>query len=151
ADITFTGNGSDVDDAPALARDHRPGDRLQAEEHALRVHTMDAVPIVFRNVHDIGTPRDARIVDEDVDAPVVGNRAIDLPLDVANAADVSRDAQRAMLIGRQRLCNLLGARAVEIDGDDDGSSLGKRLCGGRADTLARTSYDGHLILQQHHG
>src|SRR5581483_12136511 len=88
ADVALAGDRGDVDDAPALPRNHRARDGLQAEEHPLRVHTMDAVPVGFGDIHDMGAPRHAGVVDEDVDAPVLGHGAVDHALDVGDAAHV---------------------------------------------------------------
>ena len=73
-----------------MMRPLRPGDRLQAKEHAFGVHPMNAVPIGFRDVHDIGAARHAGVVHEDIDAPVLANRAIDHALDIGDAPGISR-------------------------------------------------------------
>ena len=101
---------------------------------------MNAVPIGFRDVHDVGAPRHAGVVHEDIDAPIVGDRAIDHALDVGEAAGIGGESQGAMLVRRQRLSHFLDKRAVDIDRDYDGAGFGKRLGGSRADPLARTRH-----------
>ena len=88
---------------------------------------MNPVPIGFRDVHDIGTPRHTCVVHEDIDASIVGDRSIDHALDVGDAADVGRKPHRAMLVGCQRLSHFLDQRAVDIDRDHDGPGFGKSL------------------------
>ena len=50
---------------------------LQAEEDALGVDPVDAVPIFLGQVHDVGGPGHAGIVDDDVELAVFGDDGVD--------------------------------------------------------------------------
>ena len=106
---------------------HLAGGALQAEEHALGVDPVDAVPIGLGQVHDVGVAGDPGIVDDDVEPAQFGDRARDHPIDAGDIAAIGFDRQGAMLVGCQRPGHFLHQRAVDVDRHHDGAGFGQRL------------------------
>jgi hypothetical protein len=96
-DIAFAGDRGDVDDASAALGDHLLCDPLQAEEHALRVDAMDAIPIRLGDVHNVGAARHPGVVQQDVDAAKRRQRFTHHAVDLIQVADISLDRNGAML------------------------------------------------------
>ena len=82
ASITLAGNGGDIDNPTAAARQHLPGHTLQTEKHPLGVDAMDAVPVFLGEIHDIGAACHASVVHQDVDRPKSRDGLADHAVDV---------------------------------------------------------------------
>src|SRR5437667_444348 len=121
AGVALAGDRGDVDDHAALLRDHLAGHALQAEEHALGVDAHDAVPVRLGEVHDVGAPRDAGVVDEHVDPLERGHRAPHHRVDGGEVADVGLQRQAAAPQARDGVGGGLGEPGVDVRGDDVGA------------------------------
>jgi hypothetical protein len=67
----------DVDDLAAALCEHVPPGRLAQEEQALEVGVDHRVPVGLGELDRIGAADDAGVVDEDVEAAELGERAVD--------------------------------------------------------------------------
>src|SRR5581483_5353240 len=117
ARIAAAADRGHVDDAPAAAvlfvlLDHFAGGALQAEEHALGVDPVDAVPIRLGQIHDVGIAGDAGVVDEDVEAAEFGDGAGDHRVDRGDVAAIGGDRQGA--VAADRLGGVAGAAGRDV-------------------------------------
>src|SRR5215470_285797 len=112
---------------------------------------MDAVPVSFGELHDIGAARHAGVVDEDVDAPKLGDRASDHAFDAGDVAHIGGNRQRAVLVGCERCRDALGELCVDVNHRHAGAGLGESRGSGPTDALAGTGHQGYLIFEEHGG
>src|SRR4029077_3596888 len=71
------GNRTNVDDAPAAARDHAAaGDGLGEKKAAAQIRVEDEVPVVPGNLSGWLWPGAAGVVDQDVEFPVEGRQCL---------------------------------------------------------------------------
>ena len=74
---------------PRRAVAHVAGHRLHAEEQALGVHAVDAVPVGLGDVEEAEALGDAGVVHQDVEAAVVGDDPVDEPARLLRLGDVA--------------------------------------------------------------
>ena len=74
--------------------DHVPPRRLAEEEHRFQVGIDDRVPILFGEVHRVGAPDDARVVDQDVEPVELGDGFVDDAADRLDRRQVGGDDLR---------------------------------------------------------
>ena len=113
------------DDRAARARGHPRAHHRGETERALQVHVEDLVPQVLGDVLDAVVERGhPRVVDQHVDPPELGVRALGEGLDLAPVADVAGHREGA---AAGRLADLLGGRLAggELAAGDD--HVGARL------------------------
>src|ERR1700730_12217138 len=68
ARVPLAGDRGDVDNDAACLGDHLPRHPLQAEEHTLRVDAREVLPVRLGEIHDLGAPRNDRVVHVHVDS-----------------------------------------------------------------------------------
>src|SRR5262249_54281836 len=139
----------DIDNPTTAARYHFSGHALQAEKHSLGVDAMDAVPVFLGELHDIGAACHTSVVHQDVDRPKSGHSLADQAGDVLYVSygrwqrcTPPSDRRNPTAGPRRRL-------TIDIHHRYIGAFLSQRQRRGFADTLACTSYQGHLISQHH--
>ena len=118
---------------PPSFRDHLPRHALQAEEHALGVDAMDAVPVGLGQVHDVGAPCDAGVVHQDVDLAERRQCLLHHGVDLAEVADIGRHRHRAALERGDGIDRCLRPRRVDVGGDNLSAGLGQRQSACAAD------------------
>jgi hypothetical protein len=124
-------------------------DALQAEEHALRVHPMDAVPVRLGQLHDVRAARHPGVVHQDVDLAVGLDHKPHHAVDVRHVTDIRLHAQGTMLPRADLLGRGLRLVAGDVGDNHRGPGLGQCLRGGFADALGRPGHQRYLIGQCH--
>ena len=112
--------GRDVDDVATAVRDHDRRNRSAEEERSLRVGAEHPVEVAGRDVPVVARSRRhdlARIVDQDVDRSVLGERCVDDSAHVRSVRDIAEVGGCADRTGG------LEDRLVPI-GDDDRALFG---------------------------
>jgi len=107
-------------------RDHLARHPLQAEEDALAIDAHDAIPVLFGEIHDVGAPRDAGVVHEDVDLAERVHGAAGHRVDALEVPDVGAERQRLAPERADAVGGGLGGRLLEVDGDDMGAGVSQR-------------------------
>src|SRR5206468_2222965 len=90
-----SGHRRHVDDLARLLADHHAADRLRDEEHAGEVRAQHRLPFLARQVLQPRADAIAGVVDEQVDAPELADRARDGVVHLGRVPDVAREPQRA--------------------------------------------------------
>lgn len=119
---------------------------LHAERGAAHVDAEDAVELVGVEVEDaLGglAAEDGGVVDENVEAAVVGDGAVDKALDVGLVADVAADEGG---VGAQGSGEGLPHGGVDVGDHDAGAVPDEEAHDGLADAAAAAGHDGHLSL-----
>jgi hypothetical protein len=124
-------------------------DALQAEEHALRVHPMDAVPVRLGQVHDVGAAGHPGVVHQDVDLAVGLDHMPHHAVDVGHVTNIRLHAQGAALRRADLVRRGLRLVAGDVGHNHRGPRLGQRLRGRLADALGRPGHQRHLMGQCH--
>src|SRR3546814_11088515 len=101
-------------------------DALAEEEERLQIGVHHRVPVGLGEVDRVGAADDTGIVDEDVDAPELGERRVDERLDRADARQVGGEILGAAAETAYLADGLVGGRAAR------GGGGGARLALGRA-------------------
>jgi hypothetical protein len=117
-----------------------------AQVHALDVDPLDAIEILLRGRRQAAHVRDARVVHQDVHAPLFN----DLAEDRAYACGVRHVARVCLRLSSRRIDFLRrGFRraAVAIQNVYGRSLAGKRVCNGQTDTAGRSGDDSTIALQ----
>ena len=130
--------------------DHLARGALQAEEHALGVDPVDAVPIRLGQVHDLRIARDAGIVDDDVEPAELGDGARDHRIDARDIAAIGLDRDRPPRIAGRLVRRPLRRGKVDVGGRDSGAGFGHRERRGAADPGPGPGHQHDLILQNRH-
>ncbi|MEI7714105.1 MAG: hypothetical protein WCI94_21905 [Rhodospirillales bacterium] len=110
---------------------------------------MDAVPIGFRQVHDIGPTRDAGIVNRDVDTAELLHGFGNDPIDIVQIPHIGLHRHALALKSADGGGGFLGGFTIDIDRYDMCPSLGQGDCTGSADAAAGACHKGDFIAQQH--
>ena len=147
--VTPPRDRGDIDDTTAALLDHLLRRPLQAEEDAFRVHPMDAIPVLFRQVHDIRAPRNAGIVDDDIEATECRDRFRNHRVDLRHVADILFQGQAFHLILRRIVRRRLGRDHVDIGGNDLRAGFRHGNGDGLADTVARPRNQSDFVFQEH--
>ena len=111
------------------------GDRLRGEHGALEVEREDLVEALLGDLGD-AEPGDQRagVVDEDVDRPELGRRALHERANVLGAPHVGRDGDRRAAGRHDPVARLFGALPVAMVAERDvGAEIRERDRGRRAD------------------
>ncbi len=124
--------------------------RLQAEEHALGVDPVDAVPIRLGQVHNLRVTGDPGIVDDDVEPAELGDGARDHRIDALNIAAIDLDGERPPGIAGRLHRGPLRRGNVDVGDRHTGAGFGHRECCGTADPRSRSRHQHDLILQNWH-
>lgn len=82
-------NRRDVDDPAPLALEHVAPRGLGAKKCPRQIDVDDLLPLFERHVFRLGGPRDAGVVDQDVDFPERRDRLVNQGLDVGGPGDVA--------------------------------------------------------------
>ena len=132
------GDGAHVDDVPSVA-DVRQAEPRQAQdaEHVRLDHRH--LVLVGRLPERVAPEAEARVVDEDVDAAEVGDRALDEALGALAVPDVEVERVEAVPVREQ-------LDAAGADGDTR-AGLGKRMRNGRPDPARGAGDDSRLVLE----
>jgi hypothetical protein len=88
--------------------------RLAAEEHAVDVHAKGRAPVGLGEVGNRAQPADARVVDEEVQVPEGGERALDHPPGSGPLAHVRHDGDARAAQRRHLRGDGGGACGVEV-------------------------------------
>ena len=123
---------------------------LQAEEHALGVDPVDAVPIRLGQVHDVGVAGHPGIVDDDVEAAQFGDRARDHRIDARDIAAIGLDRNRPPHIPGRVVGGPLRRGKVDVGGRDSGADFRHRERDGAPDPRPRPRHQHDFILQNRH-
>jgi hypothetical protein len=128
--------GDDVEDCPALCRDHSLADSAGAIERAVEHDADDGVPAVDGELIGRRDEVAGGVVDQEVDASVLSMDFRRDRLDCLGVADIEGD--EAGGVYRARFAALLLDRRPELllaaAGDDDGGAeFGELACNGKAD------------------
>src|SRR5690606_12357176 len=142
------GNRGHVHDLAAAPFPHLGGERLGAEEHALEVDVEPAVPDLFGGIVDGHHVEYARIVDENVDGAVVGERPTGHLLDLADLRHVAAQRDRIAAAVADRGGHRLCPRLVEV-GDHHASTLPGECLGKRLTEPLRSSRDERDLVFEH--
>ena len=134
---------------PVFCVDHRLGGALQAEEHALGVDPVDAVPIRLGQIHDVAEAGDAGIVDDDVDAAELGDDARHHRVDAGDIAAIGLDRQRRDC-RRHRLAVFCAAARSMSAAARIAPSFAMRERDGAADPGAGAGHQRDFVLQDRH-
>jgi hypothetical protein len=104
----------DIHDRTGAAAQHLPGDGAAGVERPAQVRVDDLLPVLVAHPGDQRVPRDARVVDEDVEVAQIGLDLLDQRLRLGRVADVRADGDPADL-GRDRVGGLLAGPVVDRD------------------------------------
>ena len=122
------GDRGDVDDPPVFPLQHLAPRRLREQERACEIDVDHLLPLVERHLLRPRAPRDAGIVDEDIEATVARHRLVDDGLHVCRVGDVSDQAFDATAEPREaferRVQPLLAPRADHERGASFRKALG---------------------------
>jgi hypothetical protein len=140
---------ADVDDHAAAGGQHVAGGGLGAEEGAGQVDRERARPDVDVELLGRRHRADARVVDEDVEAPVLGHGRVEERRDLLGVGDVGHHRRGRAARGSQGLGGGPCERLVAV-GDHDGRSLRGQLLGDRRAQAAPRSRD-HRDAPLEHG
>jgi hypothetical protein len=102
-----------------------------------------------REVHDVGTPRDARVVDEHVHLPERGDHAVDHLVDGGHLADVGGQGEAPTAERGDGVRRRLGGAALDVDGRHVRARPGHRERDGLADAVAGAGDDRDTVRQRH--
>ncbi len=143
------GGRGHVDDAPPLPLHHPGHDRLQAMEAAGEMHVQHLAPLLDLHLVQHRGPGDARIVDQDVDAPEPRRHGGGHALDLVTLRHVARDADRIRTVAAQRRGERFGAFLREIHHRDPRAlgRIGTRHR--RTDALRGTRHDRRPACELH--
>ena len=132
---------------PAARLDHRGDGLPSAEELPLQVHVDDPLPRFVGDVGDVPVvERPARVVHEDVDAPVTLHRCLDHRGDVGGLAHVGSDELGRTSTFLDAGDGFLSAVLVHVRDDDGGSRVRESFRNGSTDTLRRPGDDGDVAV-----
>jgi hypothetical protein len=138
----------DVDNPPRTALDHVLQRGAGHEEGAREVDGQDLVPVLVGHLEDRLVGRDAGVVDEDVQAPVVIDDLLHGAPAVLGRADVAlMDGDRDLVFGELGLEGL-GAFAIAAVARGDGGALGgQAVTDGGADAARAAGDHGDAALE----
>jgi hypothetical protein len=137
----------DVDDlAAAVLRDHRPRcDRVRHQPGAFDVQPHHGAEALRRDLLRGGQVLAARVVEQEVDAPVAGKRLVDERRNLILLADVASDRAAAPVLGaRHRLLERLAAAPAD---HDLGAERGQLECRCAAEPRPSPAHQGHLPFE----
>ena len=133
--------------APPPCASHRARHGLRDEEGAFQVDVDHGVPVGFGDVQEVGCLEDAGIVDQCVDTPECGQRRRQRGVDLRLERDVAVAIDRLVAACRERGCQRLAARIVDIPQRDRRAIAHQPLSACSADALRGTGHDGNLVLE----
>jgi len=129
---------------------HGRQDSLRAEQRPLQVEVMAAVPIVLGHVVQHYLPEDARVMDQDVYAPVGFQGHGDGPLVVRPLADIRLDEEGVPSGLADLLHDALAGLGVPAGGDDRRALTGKDAGDPASDPGACPGHEGDTSLNSFH-
>src|SRR5215510_3356201 len=109
------GDRGHVDDHPASALDHRPGDGLRAQERALQIELNDLIPASLSQFQQSQTLDErTSVVDQNVNRAERRDRLIDHPPNVYRPGHVGSERDRASARGDYHPLRVFRARLVTV-------------------------------------
>ena len=147
---SLTCNGRQVDDTSAVSLlDHLTGCSLHAEERSFGVHAMDAIPVIFRYIHELSLPGDRRVVDENVYAAQIPGGVSHDALDISQLAHVRLNGDCAPARLRNLGPGSFNGLTVDVDHGHVCAFLGEEESGRLADPLSRTGHESEFSIEIH--
>ncbi len=139
-----------VDDRAAAGLGHHRDRLLRHQEDRLDVHRHQPVPFLFGRFEQVGTPDDARVVDQDVETAERGHGPLDRAAAIVRAAHVARDEERAPTRSRDGSGDGLAARLVYVHHGHRRARLGEDVGGGPSDPRRAAGDQRDLVGQRRH-
>ena len=127
--------------------------RTGADQRSVEIHAHE--PLVIVPVHgqqhvQLHPAEDGRVVDQEVDAAELGDRAVGHGSGGSRIGDVDRHGERPAAPAGDPGGNLLGAGGVDVGDHHRRTLLGERFGIGLTDAAAGAGDDRHLAVELSH-
>jgi hypothetical protein len=132
---------------PPTGRHHVGQDSLGAEERRARVHVHEGVPVLFRDVQRERRAVDARVVDQDVDAPERVHCSVGQRRPIGPAGHIRSDGEDPAARGSELAGGAVGSLRIAIGHRDGRAPRGQFDRDGAPDPLASPRDNGHLAVE----
>jgi hypothetical protein len=138
---------TDIDDAPAPARQHLAADGLSDEKDAVEIERHDLAPVVLGEILDHGANGHAGVVDQNVDGADLGLDALDEGAHAGRVRHVAGHGGRLAAGGANVRRGLFGAGGVAAVDDDMGAGFRQSAGQRPADAAGRAGDEGDAAVE----